>query len=192
MLSTKFRVNRHFGSGEESENRFQRSRPWRPSWNWDRNDLVIFIYMSSRCLLPSFRSTGCSIQEKKRKNIFYKVTAMAAILYFWSKWFSFLIYLSPWWFLPSFKSVGLLVQEKRKIDFKIAAMATVFDQIWIILAMLYLQVTQIYQPSFKSMGISVQEKKRKIFFSKWRPTWISYGTIVATFDLQVTRMLPTK
>ena len=32
MLSTKFRVNKHLGLGEEAKNRFSRWPPWRPSW----------------------------------------------------------------------------------------------------------------------------------------------------------------
>ena len=45
MLSTKFRVNWHLGL-----------------------EIKLFmIYKSPLCLLPSFESTGLSVQEKKRK-----------------------------------------------------------------------------------------------------------------------------
>ena len=67
MLSTKFRVNWPFDSGEEAKNRFSRWPPWRPSWIFDRNDLAFFIYKSPRCCLPSLESIGLLIQEKKRK-----------------------------------------------------------------------------------------------------------------------------
>ena len=42
ILLTKFRVNWHFGSEEEVQNRFSRWRPWRPSWIYDRNDFSYF------------------------------------------------------------------------------------------------------------------------------------------------------
>ena len=45
------------------------------------------------------------------------------------------------------------------------------------------------------MGLSVQEKKRKIDFQDGRHgghLGFLIGTILATFDLQVTPMLPTK
>ena len=32
MLHTKFRVNWHFGLGQEAKNRFSRWPPWQPSW----------------------------------------------------------------------------------------------------------------------------------------------------------------
>ena len=42
MLSTKFRVNWPFDSGEEAKNRFSRWPPWRPSWIFDRNNFSFF------------------------------------------------------------------------------------------------------------------------------------------------------
>ena len=42
MVPSKFGVNWPFGSGEEAKNRFSRWRPWRPSWNFDRNDFSYF------------------------------------------------------------------------------------------------------------------------------------------------------
>ena len=44
----------------------------------------------------------------------------------------------------------------------------------------------------KSIGLSVQEKKRKIDFQDGGHLGFPIGTILATFDLQVTLMLPTK
>ena len=42
--------------------------PWRPSRISDRDDFsYFFIYKSPRCFLPSFKSIGLSVQEKKRK-----------------------------------------------------------------------------------------------------------------------------
>ena len=65
MLPTKFRVNWPFSSEEEGKNRFSR---WPPSWISDRNDFSYFyIYKSSRCFLPIFKSTGPLVQENKQK-----------------------------------------------------------------------------------------------------------------------------
>ena len=67
MLSTKFRVNWPFSS-EEGKNRFSR---WPPSWISHWNDFSYFyIYKSSRCFLPIFKSTGPLVQEKKRNKEF--------------------------------------------------------------------------------------------------------------------------
>ena len=61
----KFGVSWPFGSRAEVQNRFSR---WRPSWISDLNDFsCCFIYKSLRCFLPSFKSTGLSVQEKKQK-----------------------------------------------------------------------------------------------------------------------------
>ena len=66
--SYQFRVNWSFGSGEEAKNRLSTWTPWRPSWIFDWNDFTfLLIYKSPRCFLPSFMSTGLSVQEKKRK-----------------------------------------------------------------------------------------------------------------------------
>ena len=65
MLPTKFRVNWPFSSEEEGKNRFSR---WPPSWISDWNNFSYFyIYKSSRCFLPIFKSTGPLVQENKRK-----------------------------------------------------------------------------------------------------------------------------
>ena len=67
MLSTKFRVNWPFSS-EEVKNRFSR---WPPSWISDWNNFSYFyIYKSSRCFLPIFKSTGPLVQENKQKKEF--------------------------------------------------------------------------------------------------------------------------
>ena len=44
----------------------------------------------------------------------------------------------------------------------------------------------------ESTGLSVQEKKQKIDFQDGRHLGFPIGTILATFDLQVTLMLPSK
>ena len=45
------------------------------------------------------------------------MTAVVAISYFWSEWFSFFIYKSPQYFVPNFESFDLLIQEKIKMNF---------------------------------------------------------------------------
>ena len=67
MLPTKFRVNWSFSS-EEEKNWLSR---WPPSWISNQNDFGYFyIYKSSRCFLPIFKSTSPSVQENKRKKEF--------------------------------------------------------------------------------------------------------------------------
>ena len=68
MLPTKFRVNWTFSSEEEEKNRFSR---WPPSWISDwYNFSYFYIYKSSRCFLPIFKTTGPLVQENKRKKEF--------------------------------------------------------------------------------------------------------------------------
>ena len=68
MLPTKFRVNWPFSSEEEGKNRVSR---WPPSWISDWNNFSNFyIYKSSRCFLPIFKSTGPLVQGNKRKKEF--------------------------------------------------------------------------------------------------------------------------
>ena len=61
------------------------------------------------------------------------------------------------------------------------------EQFW-----LFLVYMSHILPSFKSIGLSVQEKKRKLDFQEDDHLGFSIGMILATFDLQVTLMLPTK
>ena len=65
MPPTEFQVNWPFDLGEEAKNRFSRRSSWRPSWISDQNDFL--IYKSPRCFLPSFKSIGLLVQEKKQK-----------------------------------------------------------------------------------------------------------------------------
>ena len=63
MLPTKFRVNWLFSSEEEGKNRVSR---WPSSWISDWNNFSYFyIYKSSRCFLPIFKSTGPLVQVRK-------------------------------------------------------------------------------------------------------------------------------
>ena len=85
MLPTKFRVNWPFSSEEEGKNRFLR---WPPPWISDWNDFSYFyIYKSSRCFLPIFKSLALWFRKISKKKSFKMVT-MAAILDFRSKQFN--------------------------------------------------------------------------------------------------------
>ena len=70
MLSAKFRANWPFSSGEETQKRFPRWRPWLPSWISDRNDFSSFFYLQVTLMLPTkFLESIClSVQEKKQNN----------------------------------------------------------------------------------------------------------------------------
>ena len=71
MLPTKFRVSWPVGSGEEAKNRFSSWPPWWPSWISDWNDFSYFWSTNYPYdFLPSFKSCGLSVQEKKGKNRF--------------------------------------------------------------------------------------------------------------------------
>ena len=108
----------------------------------------------------------------------------------------FLIYMSPGYFLPRFESVGFSVCEKMsKTVFKMAAVAAILDfQSKIIELFFIYKSQQYYLPSFESAGRSVQEKKFKIYFqdgSQDGHLGCRIGTILASFDLQVTLIFPT-
>ena len=68
MLPTKFRVNWPFGSGEEAKKKidFQDGRGGHLGFPIG-TILAFFDLQVTRCILPSFESTGLSHQEKKRK-----------------------------------------------------------------------------------------------------------------------------
>ena len=125
------------------------------------------------------------------------------------------MYKSPLCFLPSFKSVGLSVPEKKqKLDFQDGGhLGFPFGTN---LAMFNLQTVKkdcplpppppltptqcrhksprCFLPSIESVGLSVQkmQKKKKIDFLDGHHIGFPIGTTLATSDLQVTLMLPTK
>ena len=70
MLPIEFRVNWLLGLREEAKKRFSRC-PWWPCWTYNRYDFSYFlIYRSPQCFPPRVKSTGLSVQEKKRKIYF--------------------------------------------------------------------------------------------------------------------------
>ena len=67
MLPTKFQVNLPFSSGEEAKINFKDGCHLRLRI---RTILAVFIYESPRYFLPSFKSIGFLVLEKKRKIYF--------------------------------------------------------------------------------------------------------------------------
>ena len=69
MLSTKFRVNWPFGSGQETQNRFPKQQPWWPSWISDRNELANFDLPAILMLSTKFQVNwpfGSGEEEQNR------------------------------------------------------------------------------------------------------------------------------
>ena len=68
MLPTNFRVIWHLGLGDEAKNRFLRWQPWRPFWIYNRHYSSYFWSTSHlNASYQAFKSTGLSVQLKKRK-----------------------------------------------------------------------------------------------------------------------------
>ena len=61
-----------------------------------------------------------------------------------------------------------------------------------ILAIFDLPVVKYFLPSFETTGLSVQETKGKIDFQDGGHPGFPFGEILATFNLQVTMILPIK
>ena len=69
------------------------------------------MYKSPLCFLPSFKSVGLSIQEKKQQRDFQDGGHSPYLRFFIRTKLAFFIYKLPLCFLRSYKSIGLLVQE---------------------------------------------------------------------------------
>ena len=133
------------------------------------------LYKSPWCFPPSFKSTGLSVQKKRKIDFqdgghlgFLRGTILA-----------FLTYKSLWYFLPRFKSISLLVQEKKpKIDFQDGPHSHHLGfqdgchgpQLWFpigtILAIFDLKVIPMLPTKFRvnwPFGSGVELKKKQIF-----------------------------
>ena len=106
-----------------------------------------------------------------------------------------MIYKSPQYFLPSFESVGLYIQEKKfKIDFQDGSHPGFL--IKMILAIFFSSTSHpdISYQVLNKWPLGSGEEAQNIF-SIW-PPWghlrFLIQAIFATFDLQVTLILPTK
>ena len=102
-----FQNNWPFVSGEEAKNIFSR-RLLISIYHW--NNFSYFYLQATRCILPCFKSTGLSVQEKKRK-INFQDGGHGGHLRF--RIGTILSSFALQCFLPSFKSIGLMVQEKK-------------------------------------------------------------------------------
>ena len=164
----------------------------RSAWFW-----LFLIYKSPKCFLPSFESTGLSVQEKQKNRFsrwlpwrpswFYDLHDFS---YFWST--SHPNASHQVWSQLAF---GFRSKSEKQI-FKMAAMAAILD-----FRSTRFQLFLIYKSSWcflaclESIGLSVQEEKQKIDFQDGchgGHLGFPIGTILATFDLQVTLMLPSK
>ena len=159
----------------------------------------MFIYLSPRCFLPSFKSIGLSFREKKRKinsqdgghggHLGFPIGTILA--------FFFYLHVTRC-FLPSFKSVGVLVQEKkRKIDFQESShCGRLGFSIGTILAIINLQVTPMLPTKFQVSWPFGSGEEAKHRFSRWRPWRLSLisdqNDFSFFFYLQVTPTLPIK
>ena len=145
-----------------------------------------------------FRVNWSFIQEKTRK-IDFQVAAMAATLDFRSEWFYlFLIYKSPQYFLPSFESTGLLVQEKKqKTDFQNGHRWPSWISDPNDFKFFYLPVTPMLPTKFPvKLAFGFTRRSKKVDFQDGHHhsghLGFPIGMILANFDLQVTRTLPTE
>ena len=107
--SPEHQIDWPFCPGEEVQNRFPRTRPWRPSWISDRNDFSSFvIYKTPWCFLPTLEFICLSgVQEKKQKINF------PAILDFWSE--CFLLFWPSRHLLIKFQDNRLFVSGEERI-----------------------------------------------------------------------------
>ena len=154
---------------------------------------LFLIYKSPQWFLPSFKSIGLSVLEKKQKIDFqdgrhgghlgFPIRTISAIFDLSVTPIEFPIgktsaifdlYKSPRCFLP----IGLLVQEKkRKIYFQDGSHGGHLGfQIGMILVILDLQVTPMLPTEFRLNWPFDSGKEAKNRFSRWppwRPSWIS-------------------
>ena len=154
---------------------------------------------SPRCFLPSSKSVGLSVQEKKLK-INIKDSDRAAILDFQSVQFP----IGSYFWCTSHPDASYQVSSQLAFCFRRRSKNRFsrwqpWRPSWIsdrtVLAILDLQVTPMLTTKFHVSWLSDQEKKWKIDFQVSRHgghLGFPIGTILAIFDLQVTPMLPTK
>ena len=126
--SNELWVHCPFGSGEKVQNRFSKWTPWPQFGISYRNDLsYFFIYKSPLCVLPSFESTGLSVQKKKGKIDFqdghhlgFPIGTISAISISTSHldaFYQFSNQLALW-----FREIS-----KKKKSFKMVAMVAILD-----------------------------------------------------------------
>ena len=127
-----------------------------------------------RYFLPSFKSAGLSVLEKKFK-IDFQDGGHGGHLGFWIWTILALFDLQynwPQYFQASLESVGLSVQEKFKIDFQDGGHLGFW--IWMILAIFDLQVTPLLPTKFQVNWPFGSGEEAKNKFSRWQPWWPSW------------------
>ena len=153
-----------------------------------------FINKSPRYLPQSFKSTGLSVQEKKRK-IDFQDGGHGCQLRFSIETILPSFDLQVILMLSSkFRVSWLLVQKKRKIGFQNGVHRRQLGlSIEMILASVDLQVTLILSTKFPvDWPFGSGGEAQNPFPRSWRPSWISNQNDLTIFDFQVTLMLPTK
>ena len=140
--------------------------------------LAICIYKSPWWFLPSFKSIGLSVQEKKRKIDFQDGRHSSHLGFPIKTILSILDLKVTPCFLPSFKSISLSVQEKKwKIDFQDGRHGGHLGfPIETISAIFYLKDTPMPPVKFRVSWLygSGEEAKNRCWRSRpWRPSRIS-------------------
>ena len=148
---------------------------WGDIYSFVEKQILVLIYKSPWWFLPSFKSIGFSVQEKKWKIDFpdsrhgsYLGFPIGMILVNFGV-------LSPLCFLPSFESTGLSVQQKkRKIDFQDGRHGSYLGfPIETISAISDLQVIPKISTQVQVNWPFGSGEKVKNRFSRWLPSWIS-------------------
>ena len=126
MLPTKFQVN-WFGSGEEAKNRLQDGGHGSYIGFWIREILAIFYLQVIPMHLPSFKSTGLSVQEKKQKIDFQDGHHGGHLGFRTGTILVFFMYKSPRYFQVSSQLAFWFGRRISEKIFKMAAMAAILD-----------------------------------------------------------------
>ena len=161
----------------ESSKKISRWRLWLQSWNSDWKYLLFLLYKSSQYFLPNFKSTGLSVQEKKRKKIF-EIAAMAAILDFWLECFSYFSS-AVTLILPNEFGVKSLLGSGEKNQNKFSSWPP-WQPFWISEQNDFSHFWSIHGPDFPTkfgtswpFGSGEEAQNRFSRCWLWRPTWIS-------------------
>ena len=129
------------------------------------------------------------------QNIFFKMAAVAAILIFWSKWFSY-FYLQVALILPTRFRVNWPFRSGEENNFKGGAKAVILDfrLKWYLLFFFIYKSPRYLLTSFESVGFPFRWRIQNSF-SRWR-LWGQLGfsiwKILASFYLQVISILLMK
>ena len=179
-----------------AKNRFSGWLPWRPSCIFNGTILAIFIFTSAWCFLPSFKSVGLLVQKKKRK-IDFQDGRHGSHLGFPTGTILIIFDQQVTPALPTKFKVNCPLGSGEKAKNRFSRWMP-WRPSWISDRndFIYFWSTSHPDASYQvSIGLSVQEKRRKIDFQNSRygdHFGFLIGTILSTFDLQVTPMLPTK